>query len=418
MFGLFRRTSKNKESRASLENPDVDLYEALALDQEGGGKLGRNTALSLAAFWRAVFMISRDLAKVPFYLLQEDDGGLHQRVKSGPIARILRNPSRDLSRFDWLSTMAFHVLTSGNAYGYLHKDTRGQLREIIPLDPETVEVRYNAAGQLEYKTKAGVKSASEIFHWRGLSYDGLKGVSVLEVGSDSLKTGTAAQRYERKFFENGARPGGVLEAPKNLKPEERDVLRRAWERLHQGVDNAHRVAVLENGITFKQTTIDAKAAALIETRQLSIRDVANLFGCPPHKLGDNAKVSYSSLEQENSAYLGECLDPWLCSFEQALERVLLTESQRNSQRIEADRSALIRTDMATRFNSWNIAIQGGWMSRDEVRELEGMNPIPDNKGAEFLVPLNMGKAGEDEPTEEPGEDDTETDDEDGEASDD
>jgi len=247
-------------------------------------------------------------------------------------------------------------------------------------------------------------------HIRGLGFDGLKGYSALDYGKNTLGLGLALRKFGNKFFANNATLGTVLERPIDAPPlDEQAVqnLRNSFDRIHVGLDNAHRTAVLQESTKATLLAIDVRKSQMLEMREFELREIANLLGLPPHKLGDTTRTAYASLEQENQAYLNECLNHWLRQWEEECTEKLLTERQKaaDSHFAEFLREALVQVDIISRYNAYHIALQDGWMNRDQVCERENLDPLPNGEGKKYYTPLNMDTGGEDDEEPEPEEDD-------------
>lgn len=401
-------------SRSSLENPSSPLsdpddwaYESLgAAKTIPGLSVNRVSALTYPPVWRAVDRISSDVAKVPAQVHKRAKSGGKNRDTEHPAYQLLRRrPNAYMTPFVFKKTMQAHVLLEGNAYAYIERRGDGAPMELLPITPDKCyPVREN--GRLWYvvETTAGTRKVdpTSILHIKGLGYDGLVGYSVLTKARENLAVGMAAQEYTARFFLNNARASVVLEHPGSLTKEASERLRTQWNELHAGLENSHKTAILEEGMKAHEMTIGAKDAQLIESRKFSIKDVANWFGLPAHKVGDDSKASYNSLEQENQSYLDDCLDSWFVAWEEELEAKLLSdkEQKKDTHTIEFNRGALVRADLTARGNFYQKAVGGPIMTPDEARALENMNALPDNQGAKLLRPQNMTVAG-DEPEPEP-----------------
>ena len=386
----------------SLSDPDEWLYEALGGSKSVTGlRVGRKSALTYSPAWRAVNLIARDVGKLPLFIYHRLVEGGIERATEHPAYRLLRHdPNSEMTAAVFRATMTAHALLLGNGYAYIHRAGDGTPLELIPLNPEnTHNVRVN--GVLWYVTLTGTEAERKlapvnVIHIKGLGFDGLTGYSIIEYAKNSIGVGLAAQQYGGSFFARGARPSAVIEHPAKLSAEAVGRLRTSWEKMHEGLNNAHRAAILDEGMKLHAFGATAKESQLLELQEFSMRDVANWFGVPPHKIGDTTRTSYASLEQENQAYLDDALDPWLHAWESECRAKLLTETEKktDSHVIEFLRAALVRADLATRYAAYNTALQGGWMSRDEIRAKENENPIPDSEGKKFYRPLNVALTGE------------------------
>lgn len=396
----------NLFGRRSIENPSVPLSEALndGYGAIGGGTsaagvtINRETALTYSPVWRAVNLISRDLAKLPLHVYRRVGGG-KERATDLPVYTLLRRkPNSEMTSYVFRQTLCFHALMEGNAYAYIDRAGDGTPAELIPLPPGTCSP-VRVAGKLMYQVTINGQTRAvapdNMIHVKGLSVDGLLGYRLYAKAKNSLGLGIAAEEFGSRYFSNGAEPSAVLEMPNKMSPEAIANLKASWNAKHQGVENSHKLAVIEEGGKLNIIGNNARNAQLIETRQFSIREVANWFGVPPHKLGDTTRTAYASLEQENQSYLDDALDPWLVAFEEEFHDKLLTEQQKQSDDylVEFLRQALVRANLTDRTAFYNGALQAGWMNRDEVRGLENLNPLPNNEGQKFFIPLNMALSG-------------------------
>src|SRR5581483_11966235 len=235
----------------------------------------------------------------------------------------------------------------------------------------------------------------DMLHVKGFGPDGLQGYNWVAKARETLGLSMAGLQYSSVFYRNNAKPSVVITFPQAMDKRYRDELRDGWERMQSGLENAHRTAVLDRGGDIKEMTINARDAQMIETMKLGRVQVANLLGLPPHKLGDDGKTAYNSLEQENQQYLDEGLDPWLGNVEEESWDKLLTEDEKTGDTHEVlfDRKRLVRADVAARTTYYVQGLTNGWLSIDDVREEEDYNPLPGGLGGQFRAPLNTAALG-------------------------
>jgi len=402
-------TITSKKTR-SLENPKIPLSDPAITEYLGtsesysGAPVNRVTSLGLSAFWRGVNLISRTLAKVPMdvYKRIADDG--REVDDNHPAQWVLHHePNRDMTPMVFKQTMQAHALIHGNAYAYIVRDNSGDVMELLPLLPECTYIDNRDRGSYVYRTRLNnvdyIIQPEDMLHIKGLSHDGIIGYSVIDTLREVMGFGIALQRYGNIFFRNNAAPKIVIKFPlgKGLKTQEAvERLRQSWARVHGGLDNAHKPAILEDGTDVTSFGISNKDVEFMESRKFSLLDLANVFGMPAHKLGDQTKTSYASLEQENQSFLDDTMDPWFVTWEHECMAKLLrvNERLRESRYIEFKRQALVRADFAQRTQAYHNLLLDGVVSRDEVRRWENMNPIPDGEGKKFYTPLNVAVDGE------------------------
>ena len=322
------------------------------------------------------------------------DGGKEKAVESPAYALLRYKPNSEMTAKIFKQTIMGHALLQGSGYAYIFRDGGGRPIELIPLNPEsTYPVRYD--GKLYYVTSVNGDTMKlfpeNVLHIRGLGYTGITSYSLLEYANISFNMGLNSQKFSSKFFENSARPGVLLEHPGTVDEAAGKRLRDQWQKLYSGVDNAHKTAILEEGMKAHFLTMSAKDSQLIETMKFSVVDVANWFSLPPHKLGDSSRTAYNSLEQENQSFLDEALDNWLVTWEEECRDKLLTEEQKrkDSHSVEFMRQALVRADLKARAEYYNKATAGApWMTVNEVRNKENANEIGDEFN-EIILPVNL-----------------------------
>ncbi len=377
----------SRQSR-SMENPSVPIAEALD-DDDGDGvgaratsgvRVNMRTALSIAAVWRACNLISRDVGKVPLLVYRRKGEHDKERDTKHPAYRLLRRrPNAWMTAMVAKQTVALHAVTRGNGYAYIQRNGAGEPVEYWPLSPvDTWPVI--ADRRLWYVARIDQElrkiDPDDMLHVKGLSSDGVIGYSMLGMARESFGLGLAAARWSSFFFRNGSRPGGIITLPGRLPDGAEEKLRRGWDRVQTGLTNSHKIAILQNGAKYQQITLSPEDAELPAMLDWTVRDVANWFGTPSHKLGDKEGQAYNSLEQENQSYLDDGIDPWLVTVEEeATEKFLtLKQLEQDSHYIQFNRKALVRADMAARAAYYEKALVNTWMLPNEVRSEEGYGP--------------------------------------------
>jgi len=373
--------------RRSIEDPRTSLSDWP--DDDGtfadtGQRIGRREALKYSPVYRAVSLVSSTIAKIPCRVHARTASG-KRRATDHPSYNLLRyKPNDEQTAFYFFQTMLGHcLLEPGNAYAYVFRDDRGAASDLILLDPKAVTpTRENGAMVYVYHDPCGGGmrrlDASSVLHWRGPGWDGLCGYSVLEYARNSIAMGSGAQKYSNTYFANNAEPRVVLEFPQWLKQDQAKQIKASWEGMHKGLNNAHRTAILQGGMKANTISLSARDSQLIETMEFSIKEVANWFGVPPHKIGSDARTAYNSLEQENQSFLDDTIDPWLVMIEQECRDKLLTEAQKanDTHVIEFDRSALVRANLSARGEYYAKGLSGHpWLVVDEVRNAENLNGV-------------------------------------------
>jgi HK97 family phage portal protein len=352
------------------------------------------TALNYAPFWAAVSLIAGDVASLPLILYKRRPDGGKERLVANPLYRMLHDaPNPEMTSMSFRETMQAHVLTWGNAYAEIERDGQGRPFALWPLVPSTVSVLRDA-GTIRYRVtnpdgRQIVFERDDIFHLPGLSHDGVCGYSVVGKARDSLGLGMAAERFGGTFFGGGSSFGGVLTHPLSLSPQAKQNIRESIEAYHQGVDKAHRFLVMSEGMTYERLGIPPNDAQFLETRKFQVGDIARWFNVPPHKIGDLERATFSNIEHLDIEYYKSCLRKWLVRWEQEILRKLIFPSERRVQFAEHLVDGLLRGDIQSRYAAYAVGRQWGWLSADDIRAWENLNPLPDGQGQMYLAPQNM-----------------------------
>jgi HK97 family phage portal protein len=401
-------------TRATIQSPSVPLSEAFDLLTQGEtSKTGINVtetkALGLPAFWKGVNLIARAIGKTPI-AIKVRKGESKTFDRTHPAWYLVRklpsgaNTDVPLTAFIFKQTIQASVLMQGNGYAYIQRDNQANPISMILLDSNCV-VPIKENGRLIYVVSLASGEIRKInpmnmLHIRGLSYDGITGYSVIDIMKDSLGLNLAYQINQSVFFRNGMKPGWIIEVPWRFKDEDAvNKFRQKLGKVHQGIERSHIPAILENGAKATELNISQEDAQFLQSREFDLRMLSNILFLPSSKLNDIAKVAYNSLEQENQSVLDEAYEPWFVIWEEELEFKLLSEKQKeaDSHEIIFERRKLVQTPFKDRIEGYNKGVLGGWLGRDEVRQWEDMNPIPDGLGEKFFRPVNVVNEGEEQP---------------------
>ena len=262
-----------------------------------------------------------------------------------------------------------------------------------PLRPDKVTIkRINGKLYYIYQSEGLGRFEFEhidILHVKGMSLNGVEGVSPITYAREAIGLGLAAEDFGSRFFANDARPGIVLEHPGALSDQAYKKLKKSWADKHGGLANKHKVAILEEGMKIHEIGIPPEDAQFLETRKFQVNEIARIFRIPPHMIGDLERSTFSNIEQQSLEFVIHTVRPWLVRWEQALNISLLPGEYRQKYFIEFLVDGLLRGDIKSRYEAYSIGRQNGWLSADDIRELENMNPLPDDMGKIYLIPLNM-----------------------------
>lgn len=352
-----------------------------------GVPINARNAITLPAFGACVRVISEDVASLPLAVYKKQPGGGSRLINDHDITwRFGRSPdgdAREMSSMQWREAWVTHCLTRGNGFAEIEWSGAGDILGLHLLNPDcTEEYRKSRASPdgpsnpLQYRTEGNkYLAAADVLHLAMPGFNGVTGFSPVALLREAIGLGKAAEQFGASFFGSGAMPKGVLTYPGKLSPEARTNLRADWNTVHQGAGNAHKIAVLVEGMGWTNTQVNPDEAQFHITRQFQVVEIARIFRVPPHKIGDYTQSHLANIEASNLDYLETVLRPWCLRIEECLNLKLLTDSEvRRGYYVRHDMRALLRASTKDRALYYNTMFQMG-MSADEIRDLEDLNPI-------------------------------------------
>jgi len=362
-----------------------------------GKPVNETTAMQMTAVYSCVRILSEAVAGLPLNVYRYNDSGGKEKAFKHPLYRLLHDePNSEMTSFAFRETLMSHLLLWGNAYAQVIRNARGEVIALYPLMPDKMTVDRDNNGRLFYLYQRGAEDAkavgndrrvylppTDVLHIPGLGFDGLIGYSPIAMAKNAIGLAMATEEYGAKFFANGAAPSGVLEHPGTIKDPQR--VRDSWNAAYQGSANAHKIAVLEEGMKYTPIGISPEQAQFLETRKFQINEIARIFRVPPHMLADLEKSSFSNIEQQSLEFVKYTLDPWVVRWEQSMCRVLLSESEKPAYFIKFNVDGLLRGDYASRMSGYATARQNGWMSANDIRELENLDRISSELGGDLYL---------------------------------
>lgn len=362
-----------------------------------GKPVNERTAMQTTAVYACVRILAEAVASLPLHVYEYQDDGGKKLIHDHPLYYLLHDePNPEMTSFVFRETLMSHLLIWGNAYAQIIRDGAGRVLGLYPLLPDKMDVQRDDKGNIYYvysrnsdenpmfKEYGNIKlKAEDVLHIPGLGFDGLIGYSPIAMAKNAVGMTLACEEYGASFFANGANPGGVLEHPGVLKDPSK--VRESWNSVYRGVNNAHKIAVLEEGMKYQQIGIPPEEAQFLETRKFQINEIARLYRIPPHMVGDLDKSSFSNIEQQSLEFVKYTLDPWVIRWEQSLQRSLLLPGEKGKYFIKLNVDGLLRGDYQSRMNGYAVGRQNGWFSANDIREMENLNPIPDEEGGNLYL---------------------------------
>ena len=388
---LFRSRDKPKDSLSGSR------YSFFFGGTTSGKMVTETSAMQITAVYSCVRILAEAVAGLPLHVFRCNDTGGKEKDLDHPLYRLLHDePNPEMTSFVFRETLMSHLLLWGNAFAQIIRNARGEVLALYPLMPNKMRVDRDSNGRLFYLYQRGSEDApvlgkdsqvylspSDVLHIPGLGFDGLIGYSPIAMAKNAIGLAIATEEYGARFFANGAAPSGVLEHPGTIKDPQK--VRDSWNAAYRGSANAHKVAVLEEGMKYQPIGISPEQAQFLETRKFQIDEIARIFRVPPHMVGDLEKSSFSNIEQQSLEFVKYTLDPWIVRWEQAMCRVLLSDSEKPGYSIKFNLEGLLRGDYASRMSGYATARQNGWMSTNDIRELENLERIPAEQGGDLYL---------------------------------
>lgn len=407
-MGLINKLFKSRD-HPKIDNRTVGSSYSFYMGGSSAGKnVNERSAMQMTAVYSCVRILAEAVAGLPLHLYRyKEDGGKERAIDNNLYHLLHDEPNKEMSSFIFRETLMTHLLLWGNAYAQIIRNGKGEVVALYPLMPNKMQVDRNENGELYYiytrssdeaKTMEGVTvylTPRDVLHIPGLGFDGLVGYSPIAMAKNAIGLAIATEEYGAKFFANGAAPSGVLEHPGTIKDPSR--LRENWNSTFGGSANSGKVAVLEEGMKYTPISISPEQAQFLETRKFQIDEIARIFRVPPHMVGDLEKSSFSNIEQQSLEFVKYTLDPWVIRWEQSLSRALLNEDEKRKYFFKFNLEGLLRGDYESRMSGYAVARQNGWMSANDIRELENMDKIPAEDGGDLYLingnMLSLNKAG-------------------------
>lgn len=409
--GKAKRKKAAKPSKASTLKARTDLAEPtqrrtiyLSAPRTSGVRVTEDTALTLGAVFACLKVISEDIAGLPCGVFEKTRSGGSLAVPEDPADWLVgTQASPDTPAFQFREAIIAHAASWGNGYAEIERDLADRPAWLWLLTPDRVtpfregsEIWYEVRNQTGGPTYIPSK---DMFHVRGLGFDGLIGYSVIQLAARSIGAGIALDQSTGDIFANDSTPGGVLEHPGRLGEPARKRLVDDWERRHAGQYNRRKVAILEENMKWHQTGLPPEDTKLIEQRQFTPADICRWFRVSPVKIQDLLRATFSNIEELAIWHVSDTLLPWVRRFETECNIKLFGRTNRGKRFVRLNLNGLLRGNVAARGAFYQNMLDRGVFSINDVLSLEDRNPIgPD--GDKRFVQVNMQlleKAGEEPP---------------------
>tara|TARA_Y100000034_G_scaffold130661_1_gene189603 strand:+ start:1100 stop:2362 length:1263 start_codon:yes stop_codon:yes gene_type:complete len=364
-----------------------------------GVMVNSENAMGVAAFRACVTLLAESVAQLPCELYRRTENGGRERATDHPVYKLIHStPNRKDTNFEYYEQAQGSLGVEGNHIALIERDSYGYPIELIPVNFKKVKVLKGDDGLPYYRLLDFNETLPMhmIHHVKAFSLDGYVGLSPLQTNTDTIGLTIATEQHAAAVFQRGATMSGVIERPKDApaisdQAKVDNLLNKFTERHGGGLRNAFSVALLQEGMQYKQLAMDNEKAQLIESRGFGVIEICRLFKIPPHMVQHLDKATFSNIEHQGLQYVIYTLLPWVKRHEAAMMRDLLLPDERNDYYIEFNISGLLRGDQKSRYEAYAIGRNWGWLSVNDIRRLENMPPIAG--GDRYLTPLNMVDSG-------------------------
>ncbi|MDP9192284.1 MAG: phage portal protein [Acidobacteriota bacterium] len=405
-MGLLTRLLGTEPTIVAENDPfDDRWYGSIEQPSASGINVTPDMAMKTSAVYACVRFIAETISTLPLHMYEVRAGGGKDRADDHPLADVISyQPNDSQTAVEFWEMIVGHAVLRGNGYAIIQPGRRGMSDQLIPVHPGRVTPKRLTNGKVRYEITqednqpAEKYEQDEIFHLRGLSSDGLTGLSPIALAKDSVGLSLAAESYGARFFSQNANPSGVLEHPGKLGDEAYKRVRSSWQERNAGLENAHKTAILEEGMKWSQIGMTSEDAQFLETRQFQLSDIARWFRVPPHIIGDLVRSTNNNIEHQGIEVVVYTIRPWCVRIEQVTRKSLIAEPKRYFASFVLD--GLLRGDSKNRADAFQTMRQNGVINADEWRAYENMNPIEDGSGQMYLQMANMVPLGT-EPAEPP-----------------
>jgi HK97 family phage portal protein len=367
-------------------------YNNIGMVTASGQRVSPEHAMQLTAVYSCVKVLAETLAQLPLHLFRRLDDEGKERAFNHPLYNILHNrPNQWQTSYEWREMMQGHATLRGNGYSKIIASGNGRIMQLIPMHPDHVKLEMLSDTNWRYHHTlldgtTEILTRGEVFHIRGLSYNGILGINPIEAEREAVGIGIASQEYGATFYKNGAVPGGVIEWEGHFdgKTETGKKFKQSFQESQTGL-NRHKTAVLERGMKYHELALKHTDAQYLETRKFQTEEIARIFRVPPHKIGHLERSTNNNIEHQSIEFVTDTMMPWLVRWEQAITRDLIVRE--NDFFAEFSVDGLLRGDSKSRAEFYSKAIASGWMMRNEARVKENMNKK--DGLSEPLTPVNM-----------------------------
>lgn len=401
-MGIFTSLIEGRSS-SNVSNPEKWLIDMFGgYQSKAGVNVNEDTAIKVVAVFACVRLLSEQIASLPLHMYKKSKSG-KEKAFDHPLYTVLNDiPNPEQTAFEFWQMMMVNMLLTPDGFAEIVRDGAGNIIELWPIptnrvvvdrNPRTFELMYHVTFEDgTYDTLY----PDNMLHIKGMRMQRIEGYRPIELARECIGLSIAAEEYGSAYFANGTHPSGFIEYPDKLNEAKLKDYKEEIKKAYSGLGNAHRLMLLEQGSKFNKIASSPEEAQMLETRKHQVIEIARFFNVPPHKIMDLERATFSNIEEQNISFVGDTLVPWCIKIRQSIFKDLLTPWERKKYFAEYNLGALMRGNLESRYTSYAVARNWGWLNVNEIRELENMNGIGD-EGDTYLQPLNMVPAGQEIP---------------------
>jgi len=355
--------------------PDADVFDS-------------DKALTLTSVWNAIRLLSESVSSLPITVYKKENNGDKVEDVNNRIYNLIKfKPNNFQNKITFFEYVMYSVLTDGNAYVQILRDNSANPVQLIPLNPDYVNI-FIKENELFYQLDGGsVLDSADVLHIKLMSDDGIEGLSPIDQCAKAINWNLSIEEFGSTFFKNGAKPSSVLSTDRALSETAIERLKNSFNSSYAKLKSSNSTIILEEGLTFKPISISPEQAQFLASRQFGIEEIARIFNIPPHMLKDLSKSSFNNIEMQSQEYVTYTLMPYLTRIEQEMNLKLFRTNELGKTFVEFNVNGLLRGDVKTRNEAYKTAIQNGYMSINEVRQKENLNSI--EGGDQHFIQMNM-----------------------------
>ena len=383
---FFTNLFKKKEKRDF-----ISAMSAISRGANSGVSVDKNTALTFTAVWSAVRLLSESISILPVNVYDRQPNGDKNLAPKNAVYNLVHNePNNYMSSVAFFEKVMMDLCLSGNSYVHIVRNGGGTPQELLPLNAQDINVKIND-GQIFYHNKNSdiVLDDYDVLHFKGVSQDGIMGLSPITQNANAIGWGLALEEYGSKYFTNSAKLSGVLETDRALSEEAISRLRTSFSNTYNQLQNAQSTAILEEGLSFKPITISPEQSQFLASRIFSITEIARMFNIPTFMLQEHSKSSFNNIESLSQSYVTYTLMPYIRRMESEMNRKLFKTNEKGKLFVEWNVNGLLRGNIKDRTDAYKTGINNGYLTINEIRRKENLNSVAD--GDELYLPLNITK---------------------------